>query len=154
MPILGHSEHERTVPARRDEQFGFVAAHGDERVVALQHAQRPECGLRKVAFVVMSDEMRDHLGVGVRTEDRVVREEPASQLDVVLDDAVEHDVDALGGVAVRMRVGLADTPVGGPAGVTDTGGRCLGDACLWEARAGGRERWPERALGDSGAERR
>ena len=154
MPILGHSDHERAVPAGGDQQFGLLATHGHERVVAVQLVQRPACRLRKIAVVVMSDEMRDHLGVRVRPERRAVSEQPTSQLDVVLDDAVEHDVDAPRGVTVWMRVGLADTAVGGPAGVTNAGGGCLGNARPWKARTGGRERRRERALGDFRAQRR
>ena len=42
--------------------------------------------------------------------------------EVVLDDPVDHDVDAVGGVEVRVGVLLVDAPVGGPARVADAGG--------------------------------
>ena len=41
---------------------------------------------------------------------------------MVLDDPVEHDVDAIGGVEVGVGVGLGDAAVGGPARVSDPGG--------------------------------
>ena len=50
------------------------------------------------------------------------------ELHVVLDDPVDHDVDAVVGVEVRVGVLLGDAAVGGPAGVADAGrGRRRGD---------------------------
>ena len=50
------------------------------------------------------------------------------ELEVVLDDAVDDDVDAVVGVEVRVGVLLGDAAVRGPAGVADAGrGRPRGD---------------------------
>ena len=68
-------------------------------------------------------------------------EELLLELHVVLDDAVDDDVHAVGGVEVRVGVLLADTPVGGPAGVADAGGggrREHGDAAFAVALLDGR----------------
>ena len=77
----------------------------------------------QIAVVVVSDQVGDHLGVGLRGELRAVGHQPALERDVVLDDSVDHDVDPVGVVEVGMGVFLGDPPVGRPAGVTDAGPR-------------------------------
>ena len=47
--------------------------------------------------------------------------------EVVLDDAVDDDVDAVGGVEVRVGVRLGDAAVRGPARVADAGRAPVGD---------------------------
>ena len=79
--------------------------------------------LDKVAVVVLGDQVRDHLGIGLGGELGAVLEQPVLEGDVVLDDSVDHHVDAVGRVEVGMRVLLADAPVGGPARVADAGAR-------------------------------
>jgi hypothetical protein len=71
--------------------------------------------------------MGDHLGVGLRGEYGALGEQALLELDVVLDDAVDDDVDAVAGVEVRVGVLLGDAAVRRPAGVADPGRRLLGD---------------------------
>ena len=72
--------------------------------------------------------MGDHLGVGLGAELVAAGLQALLQGEVVLDDPVDDDVHAVGAVGVRVRVLLADAPVGGPARVPDTGRRgALGD---------------------------
>ena len=81
----------------------------------------------------MGDEVRDDLRVGLARELRAHVGQPDLQREVVLDDAVDHDVHAVGGVEVRVGVGLVDAPVGGPARVADASradARGDGDAAL------------------------
>jgi hypothetical protein len=89
--------------------------------VAAQVAVGALDGLDQVARVMVGNQMRDHLGVGLAGEVGARVGQAVAQLHVVLDDAVQDDVDAVGGVEVRVRVGLGDTAVGGPAGVADAG---------------------------------
>src|SRR6185436_10030427 len=78
--------------------------------------------------------MRDHLGVGVRSELVAERSEPGADRLVVLDDAVVHHRDPA--ADVRVGVALGGRAVRGPAGVADADGalqadreaRQLGDA--------------------------
>ena len=65
------------------------------------------------------DQVRDDLGVGLGLELVALRLQLLLQLEVVLDDAVVHDDDAAGAVAVRMRVFLGGAAVRGPARVAD-----------------------------------
>ena len=63
-----------------------------------------------------------------RGEDGAHVGQAALERQVVLDDAVDDDVDAVGRVEVRVGVVLVDAAVGGPAGVADAGrGGALGD---------------------------
>ena len=64
--------------------------------------------------------MRDHLGVGLAGELRAVLLQLVAQLAEILDDAVVHDRELVGGV--RMRVVLGRLAVGRPAGVADADG--------------------------------
>jgi len=76
------------------------------------------CQVAAVAQV-RGDQVRDHLGVGLAREDGALAAQPLAQRQVVLDDAVHDDVNAVGRVEVRVRVLLVDAAVRGPAGVTD-----------------------------------
>jgi hypothetical protein len=94
--------------------------HGDEGVVAAQLGEGGADRGGQVAVVVACDQVGDDLGVGFRAELLPFGLEPGAQLGVVLDDAVEDDVDPVGAVAVRVGVLLGDATVGRPAGVGDT----------------------------------
>ena len=63
--------------------------------------------------------MGDHFGVVIALERAATGEQFSAQLAAVLDDAVVHDSDPLGGV--RMGVVLGRSAVGGPACVADGG---------------------------------
>jgi len=65
------------------------------------------------------DQMRDHLGIGLARKRHAVLLELRAQLAEILDDAVVHHRDIVGGV--RMRVGLRRLAVRRPAGVADAG---------------------------------
>jgi hypothetical protein len=79
----------------------------------------------------------DDLGVRVGGEDRAAGDQLLLELHVVLDDAVDHDVHAVLGVEVRVRVALRDPAVRRPAGVADP-------------RRGGRREGGDRAVVDRG----
>ena len=68
---------------------------------------------------MVGDQVGDHLGVGLRGEDRALLDQPGLERDVVLDDPVDDDVHLIGGVEVRVGVLLGHPAVGGPAGVPD-----------------------------------
>ena len=63
--------------------------------------------------------MGDGFGVGLGDEFRALLFQHLAQLAKILDDAVMHHHDAVGGV--RMRVVLGRLAVGSPAGVADAG---------------------------------
>jgi hypothetical protein len=65
----------------------------------------------------------DHLGVGLGGEHGALANQALLQRDVVLDDAVDDDVHAIGRVVVGMRVLLSDPAVGRPARMPDAGAR-------------------------------
>lgn len=77
---------------------------------------------------VVVDEVGDDFGIGLRLEGVAQRTQLLALLLMVLDDAVVHQRHAM--ADMRMRVGLGDTTVGGPAGVADAQHRiealCLG----------------------------
>ena len=129
--ISGHSLRAPT------SSVGLVEAHRHERVVALELRVRRAHRLGEVALVGVGDQVRDHLGVGLRGEDAAVRRQPLLQRHVVLDDPVDDHVDAVAAVEVRVGVLLADAPVRRPARVTDAGrrrARCERDGAAGPAR--------------------
>jgi hypothetical protein len=69
----------------------------------------------------------DHLGVGLRCELGAGVEQTALQREVVLDDPVDDDVDAVARVEVRVGVGLGDAAVRRPARVPDAARRGADD---------------------------
>ena len=110
--------------ARADEEARVVVVDHDEREVALELVEREAHGLDEVAFVVVLDEVRDRLGVGLGRERVAVRDEIRRELAVVLDDAVQDDRE-LRGVASceRMRVRFGHPAVRRPASVAEAGRR-------------------------------
>ena len=120
---LAATDDERALLARADERLGLVERHRDEGVVALELGVGGAHGLQQRAGrEVVGDQVGDDLGVGLAGEDRAHVGQALAHREVVLDDAVDHDVDAVGGVEVRVGVLLVDPPVGGPARVADAGG--------------------------------
>ena len=114
------ADDQRALLARADERVGLVGAHRDERVVALELGVGGAHGLDEAAERhVVGDEVGDDLGVGLRGEVRAHVAEAALEREVVLDDPVDDDVDAVGRVEVRVGVGLGDAAVRRPARVAD-----------------------------------
>ena len=106
----------------------MIGVHGDEGVVAAEIGEGGADGEGQVALVVTLDQVGDDLGVGLGAELVPVGEQVAAQLGVVLDDAVENDVDPPDLIAVRVGVLLGDATVGGPAGMGEADRRLgLGD---------------------------
>ena len=120
---LADADHQRAAAARTDDVAGLRAVHHRDRVGAVQAPRGLEHGRAQVgaARERVVDEVRDHLGVGVRIETVAIRLQFAAQLRVVLDDAVVDHRDALVG-DMRVRVGGVGYAVGGPARVRDAGG--------------------------------
>ncbi len=74
--------------------------------------------LQKIFFHQVSD----HFGVGLSGELVAFFDELALQRNIVLDDAVVHDHDSSGAIAMRVGVFFRGTAVRGPAGVADAVG--------------------------------
>ena len=127
---LAAADHQRALLPGADERPGVVDAHGHERVVALEVGEGAPHGLAQIAVVVVGDQVGDHLGVRLGREPRAVIDHALLERQVVLDDAVDDDVHAVGVVGVRVGVDLVDAPVGRPAGVGDAGRGGLGPVAL------------------------
>ena len=65
------------------------------------------------------DQVGDDLGIGLGDESVALRRQLALQRQVIFDDAVMHDHNAPGAVAMRMRVLLGGPAVRRPARVAD-----------------------------------
>ena len=85
--ISGHSL------AGADQQARLVGAHRHERIVAAELGVGGADRDDEVAVVVIGDQVRDHLGVGLEVNTAPVGDQPVLELDVVLDDPVDDDVD-------------------------------------------------------------
>src|ERR1019366_336091 len=99
---------------------GLVHAHRHERVVTAQLGIGLAHCADQVSAVVAGPQVGDHLGVGLGGEHRALADQALLQRDVVLDDAVDDNVYAIGRVVVGMGVLLGDPAVGRPACVSDT----------------------------------
>ena len=120
---VAEADHQRALQARADDHLRVQRRDDAEREVPVEVAEREAHGLDEIALVVLLEQVRDHLGVGLRAEDVAVGDQARLQLDVVLDDAVEHDREAVVAAGQGMRVGLGGAAVGRPARVPDAGRR-------------------------------
>jgi hypothetical protein len=113
------AEHQWAATAGRDQAAVVASEQHAERVGATQppEGRVHRALLGHAVFEIVGDQVRDHLGVGLAAEAVASGLELPTQFAEVLDDAVVHHRDPLGG----MRVGV----VGGrcavrrPAGVGD-----------------------------------
>src|SRR5581483_3628347 len=124
------ADRERRALARADHQVVLAGEQESQRKGAAQLRQRrgDRLGRRLAAGHFLGDQMGHHLGVGLAAELVAVLAELLAQLAEILDDAVVHDRDALGGMG--MGVALARLAVRRPAGVADADGagqRLLGE---------------------------
>ena len=120
---LAESDHERgAAAADRHQLIRRVLGNADERVRALEPLARQAHGLGQAVGPVVLDEVGDDLGVGLGAEVMALGGERLAQLAVVVDDPVVDDGEARPAVHVRMRVGVAGAPVGGPSRVRDPHG--------------------------------
>ena len=120
---LAEADHHRALQARAHDHLRVQRRDDAEREVAVQLEERLAHGLGEVAVVVRLEQVRDDLGVRLGAEDVPVGDQPLLERHVVLDDAVEHDGEAVVAARERVRVGLGRPAVGGPARVADAGRR-------------------------------
>ena len=102
--------------------------HNLIRVFAGNYAQREHAGqlphgvahgILQIAVVVLLDQMRDDLGVGLGDELVAFLHQLMLERQIILDDAVVHHHDIAVAIAVRMRVFFRRPPMRGPARVPD-----------------------------------
>ncbi len=117
---VGKADDHGALQPRADQHVRVISVDHDEREMSFELGVGGTHGVHEVAVVVLFDEVRHRLGVGLRGEDVSGLDEALAQLAVVLDDAVEHDGHlrrVLGREGMRIRLG--DASVGGPARVTE-----------------------------------
>ena len=119
MAALAVAEQQRRVLARGDEALRQVGAEDAEGVGALDAVEHAVYRVEDAAaaLVVIAQQLRDDLGVRLRAEAHARGDEKALELDVVFDDAVVHDGDALVLAQVRVGVDVVGLAVRGPARV-------------------------------------
>ena len=117
------ADDQRALLAGADQHAGLVGGDGDERVVAAQAVVGAARGLDEAVLVEVARRSgaRSPRRRSPSVKTRARGEELLLELHVVLDDPVDHDVDAVLGVVVRVRVLLGHAPVRGPARVADAG---------------------------------
>ena len=113
------ADRERRALAGADQQILLALEQEGEREGAAQPRQRRRYRLdRRAALLhLLRHQMGDHLGVGLGAEFRALLLQLLAQLAEVLDDAVVHHRQPVGGM--RMGIGLVRLAVGGPAGMAD-----------------------------------
>ncbi len=130
--VLADAQHDGGAVAGHHDAVGEVGVQHGDAVGALDVSQRLADSLLQRVGLDARDEVGEDLGVGVGDERHALGGQPGPQVGGVVDDAVVDDGHLLGGVQVRVGVGVVRLAVGGPAGVRDSGGagETLGDACL------------------------
>ena len=122
--------HEILPVTHPDQQRGPVTS-GDQRTRLIGRDHRnavgaldvPECrshGFFEIAFVVLADQMGQHLRVGFRLEGVTAHLEGFADRAGVFDDPIVNDGDPAGLVQMGVSVGGRWGAVGGPTGVPDT----------------------------------
>ena len=117
--IVAEADGERRALAGADQQIVFAGKQERQREGAAQPRQRRFDRLDRRAALgdLVADQVGDDFGVGFGRERDALGFELAPQFAEILDDAVMHDGEPVGGV--RMRVGLVGPAMGRPAGVAD-----------------------------------
>ena len=122
---LTDADHQRTAQPGADDQVGVSRTEDSQAISPFQTSQRCAHGLDQVAAEMMSDELGDHLGVGLALEDDAFGFELPLERGVILDDAVMDNGDGAVAADVRVCVDIVCRAVRRPARVTDadTAGR-------------------------------
>ena len=120
---VAEADHERRVAAGADDEAGLVLVHREERERAFEAAHDRAERRDEIAGcpVLVPEEHRRDLGVGLGAEGVSEGEQVGLQLGEVLDDAVVDDRELVVIREVRVRVRVGGSAVRGPAGVADAG---------------------------------
>ena len=124
---VADTEYQRRRAPGGDDGAGLVGVGEHQSEVALEPAQHGKHGGGEVTgrltvVIGLRHQMHGDLGVGVAGKLDPERLQLLTQRCEVLDDAVVDDGDLAGGVAVRVRIAVGGATVGGPPGVTQSGG--------------------------------
>ena len=116
------TDGERAAATRANQEIFVILEQQGERKGTFEAIERrPRCLDRLHATLeIGADQMRHHLGIGLRPELMPLLQELEAQRLEILDDAVMHDGNAAG--FVRMGIVFGGGSMGGPAGVADAGG--------------------------------
>ena len=118
--VVAEPDNDRRAVAHGHDLLRVLDRHEDQREHAAQERQgAADRVFQPVTLRLALDEMGDDFSVGFGLEVVALRLKLTFQLQVVLDNAVVHDDDAAGAIAMRMRVLFRRSPVRRPAGVTD-----------------------------------
>ena len=119
---LADAEHDRRAVARRDHRARFIRREHHDAVGAIDVAQCRGDRFLEIPLVQLTDQVRQHLGVGLGEKDVPAREQRLLDRVGVLDDAVVNQRDPARLVEVRMRVDRGRRAVRRPARVAHAGG--------------------------------
>ena len=117
--VLSHPQHHGGTVPGPDNLVRMVGMHHQDAEGALQQRNGRLGGGFEVALVEGFHQMGNHFRVGLGAEFMPLFHQTLLQPLVVLDDAVVADGDPAAAVPMGVGVGVGDTAVGGPAGVTD-----------------------------------
>jgi hypothetical protein len=117
---LAQTHNERRLLAHPHDHIGFIDCYGTVGEVPLHLPVGFYHGMAKGSSIGALDEMRHHLGIGLRRERVPLRLKLGPQAEVVFHDAVEDDGEASAAVGVGMSILVGGSPVCRPSGVSDT----------------------------------
>src|ERR1700730_7845460 len=120
---LADADHGRWSHTCRNDLVRVFRRHEHERVDAAQLFQRAAYGFFEWRGLgMLLHQVRDDFGVGFRDELVSLALQLLFELQIVFDNAVVHDNDLAGAVAMRVRVLFGRSAMGGPARVADSVG--------------------------------
>jgi hypothetical protein len=117
--VLAEPEEERAPLARGNDLVRVDRRDHGDPVRPLHLPQRLEHRILEVAVEALLDQVREHLGVGIRREDVAAPLEHLLEDGRVLDDPVMHHRDGAVLAHVRVRILLVRRPVGRPSRMRD-----------------------------------
>ena len=116
---LAHPQHDWSTIARRDDRVRPLCIHHDKGIGTGNEAECLPYRVGKGLSWHCRDQVWKHLRICIRTEGDAFRDEPGSKGGGILDNPIVDHRDAIGGIAVRMRVSVARFAMRSPARVRD-----------------------------------
>ena len=122
---IAETDNRGRAAAGSDDFIGIAGGKKNERVNSTNLPERCANGFFERNFSsgalhILLDKMRDDFGIGFRNEFVTFALKLFLELEIVFNDAIVHDDDLSGAIAMRMRIFLGGTAVRSPASVSNT----------------------------------
>ena len=127
---FAETHDERAVLADGNHAVGFLAAENAQRVGAFDLVNGQAQRLNHVPGVQGIEQMGNDFGIGIGHEKVSFLDQLFLELDIIFNDPIVDDRDAVVDAAMGMGVDIRRFAVGGPAGMADAG--CAGQGFFFK----------------------